>query len=567
MSDLLWSFDQLARFTKFEDLEVRCWAADRLVSLHPNEAPDAIAPLILDDHEATPELVAEHLGTHGGPQHIPPLLRGFKAGSGIVPGRCIEALARLGYEAAPALAQTAMHQRDIPEACLGIMVSALARVGKAGSGLAADQARELLLRRPELFAEPAALRGAIGLLAPEDFGELILKWITALHFKGLGEIEPCIRVLLEELQLEDSGWCVRTDRSGRIDLDRTLKAIESGYDLDVRSLIPPVAVAEISDRLKEGSFPEIAQSFGAYIRSRASAQSSAAVTDTLPTRLDALGRAFLDPAVLKMADRMEPAMHQWLIGILISAAVKVSSYRNYLLDIEAAGQSLDALLGLAGAETSCLLNTLPVKLAAAAEAGATTDRAHLRDWCLRTLEARGPFFPKALALDALGCLQAADLLPEISPHLADDSPYIYGAAERALARIGGPVIDHTRTLIRRGGVHPDALQSLVRVCCDLSRDESLRLVLDHFDDIFEAIGPEAASEAVGILGRRELLPHLRRWLDRSPALVGHALLLAGAINGVPIPEEPSILKAIDDFWKGATEGADGSAGPSGQYLM
>ena len=50
-------------------------------------------------------------------------------------------------------------------------------------------------------------------------------------------------------------------------------------------------------------------------------------------------------------------------------------------------------------------------------------------------------------------------------------------------------------------------------------------------------------------------------------MVGHALLLVGAINNLPVPEEESILKAIDDYWKGSPEGPDSGSGPSGQYLM
>src|SRR5262245_52246403 len=89
MPDLLWSFDQLSRFTRYEDPEVRYWAADRLVALFPEEASDVIAPLILDEHDATPELVAEHLGRHGDARHAPALLKGFRKGGGLMPGRCV----------------------------------------------------------------------------------------------------------------------------------------------------------------------------------------------------------------------------------------------------------------------------------------------------------------------------------------------------------------------------------------------------------------------------------------------------------------------------------------------
>ncbi len=566
MSGLLWSFDQLVRYTKYEDQEVRYWAAERLTALFPEEAADAIAELLFDDHDTTPELVAEHLGKYGGPRHVPILMKGFRTGTDITPGRCIEALARLGFEGTPTAAATALHRREMSEACLGIMVSALAEMATAKhSADAADRAREFLLRRPELFAEPAALRGAVSLFAPADLSDLMLKWITALHFKGIDRMEPCITVLIEELQLEDCGWCVRTDRSGRIDLERTLKAIESGYDVEVRGAIPAQVREEISSRLKRGAFSEIASSLGGFLRTRVG-RIEAQHDDALPRRLDALGRAFETPALVEMAEQLEPAMHQWLIGLLVAAAVKVSIYRNYLLDLQTAGSDLDQLLSLAEVETSCLLRTLPGSLAAASE-GDPQRKDRLIEWCVRTLEARGPFFPKAIALETLGTLKAAGLVPEIAAHLADDNPYIYGFAERALARIGPPVIRHARAVLAAGGsTHPDVLHSLMRLACEQGREESLKLLLDYFDETFETLGPDPASELASLVAHQDLVPHLRRWLDRSTAMAGHTLLLIGALHNLPIPEEEKILKAIDDYWKVTSEGPDGG-GPSGQYLM
>jgi len=569
MPDLLWSFDQLARFTRYDDPEVRYWAADRLVTLFPAEAADVIADLLLDDHDSTPELVIRHLAAHGGPHHIPIIIKSFKNGDGMMPGRCFEALVRLGYENGPMIAETALYRRDLSEPCLAMIVAALADAAESGGPHGAtEKAQEFLLRRPELFAEPAALRAAVRLSAPQDLGDVILKWLTALHFRGLDQIESCIRVLYEELQLEDSGWCIRTGRSGRIDLQRTIKAIESGYDLDLRDALPQQVRGEITARLDHGEFSDIAGAFGRLVADR-SAGLAPGPEDRLPDRLRALGQAFTTRSTLQIAERLEPAIQQWLIGALLSATVKIATYRNYLLEMKAAGDDIDQLLELAGAETSCLLSALPDRLSAAG-ADAGPREAAIVDWCVRTLEARGPFFPKSIALETLGKLRAVALIPEIAGHLSDDNPYIYGAAERALARMGPPVLEYVSMALARGGVHPDAMQSLVRLACDMGRVGSLRLVMDHFDEVFETIGPEAASEAVGLLGHPDLIPPLRRWLDRSRAMVGQALLLAGAIGNVPIPEEESILKAIDDYWKGAAEGFEENPepdSPTGPYLM
>ncbi len=578
MPNQLWSFDQLSRFTRYEDPEVRYWAADRLATLFPSEASDVIAPLILDDHDATPELVAEHLGRHGDARHVPWLLKCFRKGTGLMPGRCLEALVRIGMDGAGDLARAALHQREMSEGALGLMVQALAmpsadeaprpsheRQGSRDQREQHDEiAREFLLRRPELFAEPAALRGALSLFAPAHLHELLHKWITALHFKGLDSIDACVRVLLDGLQLEDCGWCVRTDRSGRVDLERTLKAIESGYDVDVREAITRHSQTELSRILSTGEFPTIASCLGQFLAVRAAALRAGRPGDALTAQLEAMGRAFQMGPLITTADRLGPALHQWLIGMLLASVIKVSAYRNLRLELDGAGDDLDRLLEIAERESSTVVDRLPARLKAAA-ARDTASRARVLDWCLRTLEARGPFFPKAMALDTLGEIEAADLIPEITHHLGDENAAIYHAAERALSRLGEPVVDHARALVARGDLQPDALQSLVRIVCEMSTEGSLALLIEQADPIFETLGPEAASECAGLLGRPELIPLLRTWLDRSPAMVGHALLLIGAINNLPIPEEESILKAIDDYWKGNSDGGDGE--PTGQYLM
>src|SRR6266850_5532396 len=128
MPEYLWSFEDLARFTRFEDAEVRYWAADRLVHLYPERAADAIADLLFDEHDTTPTLVAEHLAAHGSEAHMPLLARGFLRASGILPGHCLSALARLGYADAPKLARAALHRRDLAEEALAPMVAGLAEM-------------------------------------------------------------------------------------------------------------------------------------------------------------------------------------------------------------------------------------------------------------------------------------------------------------------------------------------------------------------------------------------------------------------------------------------------------
>ena len=78
MSHLIWSFDELVGLSRSDDKEVRYWAVDRLVRYFPDRCCDAIAEFLLDDHDATPQTVARHLGEHGESQHHSILLRGFR---------------------------------------------------------------------------------------------------------------------------------------------------------------------------------------------------------------------------------------------------------------------------------------------------------------------------------------------------------------------------------------------------------------------------------------------------------------------------------------------------------
>jgi hypothetical protein len=120
VSDLIWGFDELVRFSKWEDAEVRYWAIDRLIRHYPETCCDAISGFVLDDHDVTPERVARHLGEHGTPSHHAILLRGFKLLRGTVPGHCLQALARLGYPGTVDLAATVLHRGDLNDAAVAI---------------------------------------------------------------------------------------------------------------------------------------------------------------------------------------------------------------------------------------------------------------------------------------------------------------------------------------------------------------------------------------------------------------------------------------------------------------
>jgi len=576
MPSPLWSFEDLARFARFEDAEVRYWAADRLVHLYPDRAASAIADLLFDDHDSTPALVAEHLGTHGLPEHMPVLAKGFTRGSGLLPGQCLESLARLGYGEAPRLARAALHRRDLAEGALAPIVAGLAEMAVAReSEDAADAAREIVLRRPELYAEPAALQGCLRIFGDDRLGDLVGKWITALHFRGIDSAEAGIQTIQENLQLDDVSWCLRTDRSGRVDLDRSLRSIENGYDCEARREIPESDRAALAEAFAGGEFRTMAGRLAALVAARARAVIAGSTDpgDVLPKRLAALASGFEREEVLHEAERLGHPMHTWVISLLLSALFKTAPYLNFERECERAGTDLDRLLALGEKETGALFKVLPGKLAAAAH---DESRDRLEQWCVATLEARGPFFPKVIAIDTLGELKLPAHIPLLLGYLAEENGFIYGAAERAIVKFGDEAVDAARREMDRHELHPDAVHSILVVLSDLMSPAALALAVERFDDFMEASGPEEGPELIALLGGRDLIPPLRRWLKHAEssgsrvsvrARIGHALLLVGAIHNVAIPEEERILQAIDEFWKEQPEEPDDGPDAPGHWVM
>ncbi len=213
MSRMLWSFDELVRFTKWEDPEVRYWAIDRLIRHFPSECCDAIAGFLLDDHEATPTMVARHLGEHGNADNHAILVRGFRLLRGLTPGLCLQALARLGYASTVELARAALQRGDLNEPALGVIVKALADLGTRD---ARELVREYVTRKPELLADPSALRGALKVVETAEVPELLNRFVTALQWKGSHRAGEAFRTLMDALQIDDAGWCFRTGPSGKM---------------------------------------------------------------------------------------------------------------------------------------------------------------------------------------------------------------------------------------------------------------------------------------------------------------------------------------------------------------
>jgi hypothetical protein len=367
----LWSFDQLERFTGSPDPEVRYWAADRLIRHHPSDCCDAVAGLLFDEHDLTPSAVAQHLGRHGEPKHHPMLVKAFRTLRGQTPGLCLQALTRLGYAGAVELAGTALRREELTAPSLAIIVEALGEFG--------------------------------------------------------------FRTLMDVLQIDDTSWCFRTGPGGHIELRKTIKAVESGYDCDISAAIGRTTINRIAQRFRAGDMHETVREVAEWTCGAVAGFPHEPGAD-LPSRIKAAVSAFTRPALIEEVERLGQQFHQWVLGFQLSAAFVVARGVNFELSLRRARGKLDALLALAEHETAFLIGDLPSAIAVVCREDEGW-RHKAQDWCLRMLEAKGPFFPKVIALETLGELGSVHFVSEMMDYLTDENSYVYGSAERALSRL------------------------------------------------------------------------------------------------------------------------------------
>jgi hypothetical protein len=568
MSEMIHGFEALVRFTKWEDPEVRYWAIDRLIRHFPDDCCDAIAAFVMDDHDTTPAMVARHLGEHGGPKHHAVLLRGFKVLRGLTPGYCLQALARLGYPGIGDLASAALQRGDLTEPALAMIVETLADMGQVtGAGIV----REFINKKVELLAEPAALRGALKVAEAREIPETLQRFLTALQWRGAQRAGEGFRTLMDAVQVDDAGWCFRTGPSGRIELRKTIKAVESGYDCDILAAMGEGTIKTIAQKFRAGDLADTVRSIADWTIA-ATARLPHDPEDDLPARISASVGAFTTANVLSDVERLGHQFQQWVLGFQLSAAFAVARYRNTSLALKRARGDLDKLLRLAEVETAFVLPDLPSAVAVICKENEERAR-KAQDWCLRMLEAQGPFFPKVVALETLGELRAVHFIPEVMEYLSDENSYVYGAAERALSKMGEAVVAPAVAKMEAGAVDPDAAHSLLILLCDLGTKAAYQGVVSHLEWFMGEVGPGTTAEWVSLFGTEELIEPLRDWLDEDTAMVGQGLLLLAAIHNVRIPEEDEILRAIDEerARQASEPEDDGAAGGTenegGNYLM
>src|SRR5262245_17607465 len=576
MPERLWSQNDLARFLRFEDPEVRYWAADRLARHYTKEATDLLAPYLFDDHDLTPELVASHLGRHGGPAHFSVLARAVRTLRGTAAARALEALVRLRAPESLDLVHRAFERRDFDEECWSFILEALA---EREDEAARKELQAFLGKRADWFGSPSILSSALKVTEPGGYRALLQAWLQSLQWKGAGrDTGEAFRVLMDHLQIDDAGWCFRTNLNGRIDFERTLKAIESAYNCELRQPLGELTVKGIASALEAGAFEDSAKTLERTIRERARTLRPAP-GDDLADRIVEVSGFWADPSVGASVEGLGPHLREWVVGFLISAVVKMAGYRNFDLEVRRCAGDLDALLPLLEVETSFMLDDLPQAVRKAVEAtgdsgtaARSAARRGVEERCLAILASRGPFFPQAMALETLGELKSVGAVNEIMDFLGEENSYLYEAAEHALAKLEDAAIEPARARLEAGSLEDDAGHSLLIILCEIGSPDALKVVLGHADLFVETAGPGNAARWMSLFGAREFIDPLRRHLPKDTAQVGQAILLLAAIHNVRVPEESTIRGAIDDYWKKhPDEGEDGDEpGPgdgSDKYLM
>jgi len=183
---------------------------------------------------------------------------------------------------------------------------------------------------------------------------------------GGGDTGEAFRVLMDHLQVDDCGWCFRTNLRGRIDLERTLKAIESAYNCELRASLGEKTVKAIAQALEAGAFEDSASTLARTIKERARALSPAP-GDDLVERIVEAAVYWADPEVVASVEGLGPHLREWVIGFLISTVVKMASYHDFDLEVRRSAGDLGGLLPLLEVETSFMLDSLPQAIRRAVE--------------------------------------------------------------------------------------------------------------------------------------------------------------------------------------------------------
>ena len=155
MEQLLWTFEDLRRFTTHPDAPVRQWAVERLIKHFPDQAGDVLATVVDDPGGYIAFKALAFLGQTGpGDKYGPILLEHWPRIQGDNRGHLAMALARLGYRLAMPLIVRSLQQPDRSASLNETMLLA-----QAVSEFGGDEARRVLWSLLEQAPASAGLLG------------------------------------------------------------------------------------------------------------------------------------------------------------------------------------------------------------------------------------------------------------------------------------------------------------------------------------------------------------------------------------------------------------------------
>lgn len=242
---LLWTFDDLQRFTTHPDAPVRQWAVERLIRHFPNQAGDVLVTMVDDPGNYIPFKALDFLGETGlGDKYGPLLLDYWSRIRGDNRGHLAVALARLGYRPAFPLIVQALQQPD-PAASMNETMLLAQALSEFGS----DEARRVLWSLLEQVPAPTKLPVVfvfelmLHIAQPEDMARLIARYRT-LPPAGFGRTPQSVLAdsvsagrLVDELQEKlDSGLAAMLD--------------QAAWWLGVELALSPAGLAELAGAIQ-----------------------------------------------------------------------------------------------------------------------------------------------------------------------------------------------------------------------------------------------------------------------------------------------------------------------------
>ena len=104
------------------------------------------------------------------------------------------------------------------------------------------------------------MRGVMRVAETSEIPEILSKFLTALSSRGSHRAGEAFRTVMDVLRIDDASWCFRTGPVGHIELRKTIKAVESGYDCDISTVMGTSTINQIAQRFRAGNMGEIVRS-------------------------------------------------------------------------------------------------------------------------------------------------------------------------------------------------------------------------------------------------------------------------------------------------------------------